>query len=227
MNTIAASVLCAIMVAIAVSVTPLGAAAESTAPQGPLSERSLGAADAAVTIIEYSSLTCPHCATFHKEVLPELKRAYIDTGKVRLIYRDYPLDGRATAAAMIARCVDPARYFAFVDILYRDQQTWARSADPLSELKARARVAGLGDADVDACLKNRELLESIQARARKASETYGINSTPSFLVNDRRVEGPPTVETFRPLIEGALKQTDRRGGWLGRPDANALAQRVR
>ena len=169
-----------------------------------MAERSLGDAAAPVTVVEYSSLTCPHCAQFHEEILPQIKSAYIDPGKVRFVYRDYPLDARALAAAMVARCVDPARYFGFLALLYKDQLAWARSDDPIRDLKVRAQLAALPAPAVDACLANQDLAKAIEDTAREASRTHGIDSTPSFVVNGRLVRGVHSFADFRAAIEAAL-----------------------
>lgn len=170
-----------------------------------LAERVLGNPAAPVTIIEYSSLTCSHCAAFHNETLPKIKAEYIDTGKAKLIFRDFPLEPRAAAAAMLARCVDPARYFAFLDLLFRDQKAWATAADPLAELKLRARLANLSDQDVDACLADKQLLQTLQDGRDKAAAQHKIQSTPSFLIDDRTVSGAAPYETFKQAIDAALK----------------------
>ena len=106
-----------------------------------LKERVLGQANAPVTIIEYSSLSCPHCAQFHNNVLPKLKKNYIDTGKVKLVYRDFPLGGPAYIAAMMARCAKPDRYFQFLDVLFRDQANWARSHRRLGRLAPKSTLS--------------------------------------------------------------------------------------
>ena len=169
-----------------------------------LADRSLGEATAPVTIIEYSSLTCPHCAVFHEDVLPQIKSAYIDSGKVRLIFRDFPLDPRALAAAMLARCVEPARYFGFIALLFKDQQVWARSEDPVHDLKLRAQLASLSPQAADACLANQDLAKAIEQSARQANSAHGIDSTPSFLINDRLLRGEQSFANFRAAIETAL-----------------------
>lgn len=169
-----------------------------------LAERSLGNSQAKVTIIEYSSLTCPHCADFHRDVLPQIKAEYIDKGLVRLILRDFPLDGRAMAAAMVARCVPPDRYFGFVDMLFRDQQAWARGNDPLTDIKVRAQLAGLAPADVDACLADKALLQGIQACAQEGQKRDGINSTPSFLIDGRPMAGAHSFADFKKVIDETL-----------------------
>jgi protein-disulfide isomerase len=193
-----------------------------------VAERVLGPADAPVTIIEYSSMTCPHCALFHRDTLPRIKDAYIDSGKVRVILRDFPLEPRATAAAMIARCVEPSRYFGFVEILFRDLQTWAGGSDPLKELQTRARLAYLADADFQACLDNQELLQGIQRRAKQGEQEMGVTSTPTFFVNGRRIQGAQPFEKFQAAIEAELKGPSPAavpaettppkpaGGWLDR-----------
>lgn len=171
-----------------------------------LAERSLGKADAPVTLIEYSSLTCPHCADFHKDVLPELTAGYVDTGKLRYVFRDFPLEPRAMAAAMVARCLDPARYFGFIDMLFRDQAGWAKSKDLLSELRVRAGLAGLAPADVDACLDNRALMEGIRKRAEEGQAQYGIDSTPSFVLNGVKYMGPRGTADLAAAIDAAAKK---------------------
>ncbi|HOT82466.1 exported hypothetical protein [uncultured Defluviicoccus sp.] len=169
-----------------------------------MTERVLGAPDAPVTIVEYSSLTCPHCADFHIHTLPKLKAAYIDTGKVRFIFRDFPLDPRALSAAMVARCVEPNRYFGFLEILFRDQETWAISDDPVRELKVRAKLAQLSEAAFNACLANEELAKAITDKAKQAHEQEGVRSTPIFFIGDRTLRGAYPFEDFKTIIDAAL-----------------------
>lgn len=172
-----------------------------------MAERVLGNADAPLTIIEYSSLTCPHCAEFHLKTLPKLKATYIDTGKVRLIFHDFPLDARALTAAMVARCVEPNRYFGFLEILFRDQETWAISDDPVRELKVRSRLAQLSETAFNACLANEELAKAITERAKRAHEREGVNSTPIFFIGDRTLRGAYPYEDFKTIIDAALDGT--------------------
>ena len=177
--------------------------------QGPLgillAERVMGSADAPVTMEEFSSLTCPHCANFHRDTLPKIKTAYIDTGKVKLIYRDFPLGALAMAAAMLARCGTPERYFGFLEVLFRGQQSWATSKDPRKELERVARFAGIGKAEFDACLDNEALLKGIQERAAEAQSRFGIESTPTFIINGTKLGGALPFEDFQTVIEKALK----------------------
>lgn len=169
-----------------------------------MAERSLGSDQAKVTIIEYSSLTCPHCAEFHKDTLPQIKAQYIDAGLVRYVQRDFPLDGRALAAAMIARCAPPERYFGLIDVLFRDQTSWTRSADPIADLKVRAQLAGMSAADVDACLSNQDLLKAIQERALEAQNTQDIKSTPIFFIGKEKVSGAQPFSAFQAAIDKVL-----------------------
>jgi len=191
-----------LLLALLVAVPSVGAASIDEM----LAERALGDEAAPVTIVEYSSLGCPHCAAFHRETLPQIKEAYIDTGKVRLVYRDYPLGGAAMAAALIARCVEPSRYFGFIDMLYRGQATWAASTKPLDDLKQLSRFAGMSDADFNACLENRALLQGIQGRASVAQKEAGIKSTPTFFVNERMIVGAQGFEEFKAAIDEELEK---------------------
>jgi protein-disulfide isomerase len=183
---------------------PVAALAQPPSTQQALAERTMGRADAPVTLIEYSSLTCPHCADFHKDVLGQIKAAYVDTGKVYYVMRDFPLEPRAMAAAMVARCVDPARYFGFLDMLFKDQQAWAKSQDLLADLRLRAEFAGLSAADFNACLDDRALMQGIQKRAEEGRVQYGIEATPTFIVNGNKVSGARGFEQFKSAIDAQL-----------------------
>jgi protein-disulfide isomerase len=169
-----------------------------------VTERTLGLPTAPVTIYEFSSFTCPHCATFHLETLPKIKTEYIDTGKAKLVFRDFPLDRLALAASVVSRCVKPAQYFGFIDILFRDQKAWATAKDPLGELKMRARIAGIGDDQVNACLSDQGLIAQLQQRRDAAAKEFGIKSTPTFVIGGETIEGNLPFETFRKAIEAAL-----------------------
>ena len=169
-------------------------------------ENSIGAADAPVTVIEYASLTCPHCANFHMNVLPQLKSEYIDTGKVRLVYREVYFDRPSLWAAMIARCAGEDRYFGVVDLLFRDQASWSRAADAqgvVSGLYAIGRQAGMTDAAMDACLKDGAFAEAMVAEFQKNATADGVESTPSFVINGEKVTNQPWPE-FKAKIEEKL-----------------------
>ena len=170
-----------------------------------LEERSLGADDAPVTMIEYSSLTCPHCAEFHTTTLPKIKEQYVVPGKVRLVYRDFPLDPLAAAAAMLPHCVEPDRYFGLLEGLFRSQSTWARSQEPAKELERLSRFAGLSPAAFQSCINNKDLLQAIQQRAEAARKEYNITSTPTFIIDGRKIVGATGFEEFQKVIEQQLE----------------------
>jgi protein-disulfide isomerase len=167
-------------------------------------EHALGDPDAPVTIIEYASLTCPHCADFHTGVLPELKERYIATGKVRLIYRDFPLDQRALNAAVLAHCAGPDRYFGFLDVLFETQQSWARADDHLAALKRLGRLGGLSESQMDHCLADEALIDRILQTRLDAQDQHDISSTPSFVIDGRTLSGARSVEEFGALIDPLL-----------------------
>lgn len=149
-----------------------------------LPERSLGSATAPVTIVEYASLTCSHCAAFQNETFDKIKTNYIDTGKVRFVFRDFPLDGTALRAAAMARCMPEASYHPFISILFKNQDAWFKSGDQVKAAAQYAKLGGLNDADAKACATNEKLLDAIVAAKTQATEKYKIEATPSFLFND-------------------------------------------
>jgi protein-disulfide isomerase len=147
-------------------------------------ERTLGDAKAPVTIVEYASLTCPACAHFERTGLAQLKADYIDKGKVRLIFRDYPLDSVAVKAAATARCAPVAQYFPLKEHLFRTQESWAFAKDPVAGLKQQSRLAGLSDAAVDACLADKQLEDSILTSRLDGERSFKIQAIPTFILND-------------------------------------------
>ena len=153
----------------------------------------LGDAKAPITMIEYASFTCPHCAHFSVAVLPEVKKKWIDTGKVKLIYRDFPLDQTALKAAQLAECAGKDRYFGVVDMIFSTQQKWATAPDPIAELAKSLRIAGMGDAEVKACLANDAVANGVIADYR-GGETLGVNSTPTLFINGEQFKGARSVE---------------------------------
>lgn len=170
-----------------------------------LEEKVIGDPKAPVTIIEYASLGCPHCRAFHQETLPKIKEKYIDTGKVKLIFRDFPLGQRALAASMIARCSGPVRYFAMIEILFRDQADWSQSQDAIGALQISAKKGGMSSQQVDECIRSEPLLQGIRTLAEDAQKNHGIQSTPSFLVQGEKVEGALPFYAFDQIIKRALK----------------------
>ena len=153
----------------------------------------LGDPKAPITLIEYASLTCPHCAHFSVTVLPELKKKWIDTGKVKLIYRDFPLDQTALKAAQLAECAGKDKYFGVIDMIFATQQKWAAASDPIGELAKSLRIAGMGDAEVKACLANDAVANGVIADYR-GGETLGVNSTPTLFINGEQFKGARSVE---------------------------------
>jgi len=167
----------------------------------------LGDLNAPITIIEYSSLTCPHCANFHINILPDVRKGYIETGQARFVYRDFPLDRAALYAAALAHCAGKDRFFAFLDILFRTQATWGRAKDPLDALKRVGRIGGLKVAEIDACFKDQKLLEGILKSRMIGAQTFEVNSTPTFIVNGERVLGAQPYENFKTIFDRILGQT--------------------
>jgi protein-disulfide isomerase len=182
---------------------PSGAAAELLVP-GPLGEQEVGSATAPVTIIEYASMTCPHCAQFHETVYPELKKTYIDTGKVRFIFREFPLDPLAAAGFMLARCGDKDKYFPMIETLFAQQKDWVVQK-PLEPLLAIAKQAGFTQESFDKCLANQKVLDGIEEVRTRAAQKFQVTSTPTFFVNGKMLRGSPTLEELTKQIEANLK----------------------
>ncbi len=169
----------------------------------------MGSASAPVTMIEYASLTCPHCGNFHNNILPKLKSAYVDSGKLRLVYRDFPLDGLALRASMLARCAGRERYFGFLDILFKRQETWARAPDPLAALARVAALGGMSASDFQACLKNTKIENQILALRQEADKTFSVNSTPSFIINGRLVQIGARFEDFKAVLDPIIAKAGK------------------
>lgn len=166
-------------------------------------ERTLGKADAPVTIIEYSSLTCPHCAAFHAQILPKVKSELIDTGKVRLVFRDFPLDRLAMAGALVARCVPEPVYFKMIDVLFATQRGWASADKPMDALKQNALLAGANSDALNACVNSPQLLKDVQAVRGAAADQYHIDSTPSFVINGTVHPGLSSYDELADLVAKA------------------------
>ncbi|MBM3550387.1 MAG: DsbA family protein [Alphaproteobacteria bacterium] len=158
-----------------------------------------GQANAPVTIVEYASMTCSHCAAFHHDVYPELKKKYVDTGKVKFILREFPLDPLATAAFMLARDLGDKRNAA-VDLLFSQQKNWAFSDKPLDGLANVLKQTGLGQEKFEAVLKDQTLYENVNKVRDRAAEKFGVNSTPTFFVNGDKYSGEIGVEDWDKII---------------------------
>jgi protein-disulfide isomerase len=195
--------------------TVAGTAALAFGPSGPANAQQnkavppvspqdlvLGAPEAKVTVIEYAALTCPHCAAFENDVFPQIKKDFIDTGKIKFVFRDFPLNQLDIPAFRLARCAGTAREFGFVQILFQSQRNWATAKDPVAELKKIGRLGGIGEAEFDACQADPKLQTAIMASLQGGTDA-GVNSTPSFFVNGKLEVGEKTYESFAKLLTDA------------------------
>ncbi len=183
--------------------TPPSAATQAAALQLTPADRILGKADAPVTIVEYASLTCPHCAHFAVDILPKLKAKWIDTGKAKLVLRDYPLDEPALRAAMIARCAPADKFYAFIDTFFQDQQQWVLSKDYKTALARLALLGGMSKTDFDACLANKSGEDLVLKSRLTATQQLGVDSTPTFFINGAKFDGAPEEEAMDAALSKA------------------------
>jgi protein-disulfide isomerase len=184
--------------------------AQAPAPEemmkpGPMTEAVQGKADAPITLIEYASMTCSHCANFDTQVYPTLKAKYIDTGKVRYIMREFPLDPLAAAGFMLARCAGDDKYFAMIDVLFKMQAQWAFVKEPMPALLAIAKQAGFSEKTFNECLANQKLLDDIDAVRQRGAEKFGVNSTPTFFINGLIHRGEMTIDELDKALQPYLK----------------------
>lgn len=170
-----------------------------------LQDMVLGKADAPVTIIEYASLTCPHCASFHADVLPAIKKEFIDTGKAKLIFRDFPLDQVAFAGAILARCAGPEKYFTYLDVLFAQQRQWASAKDPMAALKQIARLGGMPAEQFDKCLADKPLGDYILAQRLEGNQKFNVNSTPTLIIDGKTEPGVPSLDELRKKLSALAK----------------------
>jgi protein-disulfide isomerase len=181
-------------------------AADVAKPQS-LPDMAIGPANAAVTITEYASMTCPHCANFNEAVFPKLKSEFIDSGKVRYVFREFPLDIKAAAGSMLARCIakdDAPKYFAVIDLLFRQQNEWVLK-NTTETLTRIGKQAGLSQQQVEDCLKDQALLDKIAADQKYANEVLKVNSTPTFFINGEMLKGETSFDEFSKRINSLLK----------------------
>jgi protein-disulfide isomerase len=162
----------------------------------------LGNPEAPITIVEYASMTCPHCAHFATEVLPKLKEKWVDSGKARLVMRDYPLDEPALRAAMVARCAPPDKFYAFIDTLFQDQQQWVLSKDYTAALARLALLGGMSKAQFDSCLANKSVEDQVLQSRLLATQQLKVDSTPTFFINGKKFDGAPEEDA----LDAALTQ---------------------
>ncbi|HET6375338.1 MAG TPA: DsbA family protein [Methylocella sp.] len=180
------------------------AVGELMAPDA-LPDLPLGASDAPITIGEYASMTCLHCAAFHATTFPELKKNYIDTGKVRFILREFPLDPLAAAGFMLARCSGDDKRNAIVDLLFAQQKNWAFADKPLDALAGLLKQTGMSQGSFDACLKNQALYDKIAKVHDRAADKFGVSATPTFFINGKRQRGESTPDALANLLDPLLK----------------------
>jgi len=162
----------------------------------------LGKPDAPVTIVEYASLTCPHCAHFATEVLPKLKENWIDSGKAKLVLRDYPLDEPAMRAAMVARCAPTGKFYALVDTFFASQQQWALAKDYKAALARLALLGGMTKAQFDTCLADKTVEDKVLQSRLAATQQLNVSSTPTFFINGTKFDGAPELAA----MDAALKR---------------------
>lgn len=176
---------------------------------GALPDIVLGKADAPVTIVEYASMTCPHCANFSKTTFPDLKSKYIDTGKVRFVFREFPLDDLAAAAAMLVRCIDKEngeKAMTVIEVLFNSQDKWA-VRNPIPPLQQIAKQAGMSEKTFDECLKDQKLYNDILAMRERASKEYQVQSTPTLFVNGKMQRGETSIEELGKVIDPLLPKS--------------------
>lgn len=177
------------------------------ADEGSAIDHVLGNADAPLVIIEYASTTCSHCARFHQDVLPALKAKWLDTGRAKLIYRDFPTEPRALsfAASMIAHCAGPLRYFRVIELLMDQQGRWMGVPDKRAELRLIGAQAGMSGAEVESCWGRSDLLAAIDARAKDGFDRFHVDSTPSFVIGDRVMVGVQSLATIEAALDAAAR----------------------
>lgn len=179
-----------------------GAGSAPLSTEEVLKDRILGDPNAPIEIVEYSSLTCPHCRQFHIDILPELKKNYLDTGRAKLVYRDFPFDQLGLMAAILARCAPPSRYFQFLDVLFQNQEKWTRDADPVKALARIGTLGGLSETDFKACTNNQAIVDGVLQSRLEAGNRYEVNSTPSFIINgEKRIVGSQPYKVFDDLLK--------------------------
>jgi protein-disulfide isomerase len=186
-------------------VTPAHAAtSEALMEPGPLGDHALGDPDAPNVVIEYASMTCPHCQHFHETTFDAFKEKYIDTGEVYFIFRHFPLNPLDTAAVMLTNCAPEERFFPLVDLLFEQQRNWAFVEKPAEALLQTVKQAGFTQDTFTACLKDQDVLDGIDAVRSRAMEEFGVDSTPTFFINGGKYPGAMSIDEFSAIIDGML-----------------------
>lgn len=166
----------------------------------------LGKDKAPVTLIEYASLSCPHCAKFYNDVFPALKKKYIDTGKVKFIFRDFPLNEPALKGSLLARCVGKDKYYDVLHALFATQEKWAFDKGFADKLAEYGKQHGLSQKQIDTCMQDKQLQEKVLNARKEGSEKFAINSTPGFVLNGQKTEDLHSVEEFSKAIDALLEK---------------------
>lgn len=174
------------------------------AQSGTLTDKVLGDENAPVTVVEYASMSCPHCANFHNTTWKPFKEKYVDTGKVRFIFREFPLDTAAYAVAMVARCAPEPRFYEIIETYFAEQSDWRRSENVYQAILTRAEAFGFTKETFDACLQNQSLVDGLNEIRTKAAEKFGVDSTPTFFINGVKESGALTLEQMEERIEPLL-----------------------
>ena len=169
-----------------------------------LKEKKIGTEEANIEIIEFASLTCGHCAKFHNEVFPKIKKEFIDTGKVSFIYQDFPLDKFALKASVIARCSGEKKFFSFLKVLYSKQKDWTRTEDPFRSLLKIAKLGGLKNDEIKVCVGNKSIEDGILKQRLNASKKFDIKATPTLYINGEKYDGDLTFEALKLKINTLL-----------------------
>ncbi|MBT5778582.1 MAG: DsbA family protein [Rhodospirillaceae bacterium] len=196
------------------------ASAESLPPRP--GDRALGSGEAPITMVEYYSLDCPHCANFHRDVFPKLKAQFIETGKVRYVFRDYPLSYAAVQAAILTHCAPPERFFAVIDALLKDVGAWSRAQSTVHAIAGVGAGVGVSAAQYQACLDGRVWERQVFESQKYARDVLGVKATPTFFINDQRLEGNLPFEALARGLNNMLEEIKRGDGNMTHTDQNSL-----
>jgi protein-disulfide isomerase len=170
---------------------------------GPLGDKGMGDPKAPVTVIEYASMTCPHCQRFHTDTYPALKAKYIDTGKVYFILREFPLDALAYAAFMVARCSGD-KYFPVIDTLFDHQEEWAFVRNPVEKMISFVEPYGMGGSEFEKCIDDPDIFDHVEFVATRGGDVFGVEGTPTFFFNGRRAVGELSADAIDQIVAPML-----------------------
>ncbi len=192
------------MLAPAFSIQSANAAQSGFFDKTLLPEIYKGSDDAKVVLTEYASMSCPHCKRFHEEVMPQIEKNYLDTGKVRYSLREFAFDPRASAAFLLARCSPPQNYYAMIDMLFQSQQEWVRSKTPVKTFLQLSKQGGFTEETFNACLTNKDLLTSLNSVKTRGEKEFGVRAVPTLFINGERFTEALTFENVSKAIDDLL-----------------------